>query len=290
MPSAIYHSIIAALDGQLTLPEDDLDRAREKMEAVHGHPLDADTDAHWTEYGGIRCAVVTASSVTQGDRYLLYFHGGAFIAAGGDGFLFYAEMLSRQLDAVVVMVDYRLAPTHRFPAALNDCCRAYQGLLECGIRAASIAFIGDSCGGGLVLTSLLQLRDNGVELPACGMSLCGWFDLATVNDNSDPLYHQAYAHQRGLDYAGTADLANPLISPVFAQFDHLPPLLLQAGSVDPTSVQATAVYQKARAANATVELDIAADMLHGFHGLANLGVPESVDALHRARAFLNKHQ
>jgi len=287
MPSELYNSIVGFLDGQLTLPEDDLATAKAKMEALHGHPIAPDTDAEWTEYGGVSCAIVTASDVTQRDRYLLYFRGGAFIAAGGDGFLFYAEMLSRQLDARVVMVDYSLAPTHPFPTALNELCDAYQGLLESGVPASCIAFIGDSCGGGLVLTSLLQLRDRGVALPSCGITLCGWFDLSAKDDSRDLLYHQAYSHNRALDYAGDSDLTNPLISPVFADFYGLPPLLLQAGGVDPTSAHAAIVHQRAKQAGIAVELDIEPGMVHGFHGFANLGVPESIAALSRARAFLD---
>ncbi len=287
MPSDLYNSIVGFLDAQLTLPEDDLATAKTKMEAMHGHPIAPDTEAEWTEFGGVRCAVVTAADVTRRDRTLLYFRGGAFIAADGDGFLFYAEMLSRQLDARVVMVDYSLAPAHPFPTALNQLCDAYQGLLDSGVPAASIAFIGDSCGGGLVLTSLLQLRDRGIELPACGISLCGWFDLAADSDHKDLLYHQGYTHRRGLDYAGDTDLTNPLISPVYAEFHDLPPLLLQAGGVDPTSAQAEIVHRRATQDGVAATLDIAPGMVHGFHGFANLGVPESTEALSRARSFLD---
>lgn len=289
MTSDIYNSIIATLDGSLTRPEDELAVARDKMNAVHGHPIDSDTQAYWSELGGVRCATVTASNVTNKHRYLLYFRGGAFIAAAGDGFLFYAEMLSRHFNCRVVMVDYRLAPQHTYPAVLNDCCNAYQGLLDSGVPASAIVFIGDSCGGGLVLTTLLQLRDRKANLPACGISLCGWFDLATNNNDSDLLYHQAYTYQRGLDYAGQAQLSNPLISPVFAEFQQLPPLLLQAGGVDPTCKQAKIIYRKCITSGTLAELDIAPDMLHGFHGLANLGVPESISALARAKQFAEKY-
>lgn len=294
MPSDIYNSIVDSLDGQLTLPSDDLATAKAKMEALHGHPIAADTDAQWLELMGVPCAIVTASGVAQPQRHLLYFRGGAFIAAGGDGFLFYAEMLSQQLDATVVMVDYRVAPEHPFPAALDDCCNAYQGLLKRGVPATACGFIGDSCGGGLVLTSLLRLRDMSkedrqIEMPAAAVSLCGWFDMASTNENHDPLYHQRYCHNRGRDYAGAIDLTDPLISPVYAQFHQLPPLLLQAGGVDPTATQATTIHQNAcQAGITTLELDITPQMLHGFQGLANLGVPESIDALKRVKLFLDR--
>ncbi len=289
MASKIYEDIVATLDGCLTLPEDELSIARDKMNAVHGHPIDPDTQASWSEIGGVRCVTVIADNVTKKNRTLLYFRGGAFIAADGDGFLFYAEMLSRHFNSRVIMVDYPLAPQHTFPSALNDCCNAYRGLLDSGTPANTIAFIGDSCGGGLVLTSLLLLRETQTKLPACGISLCGWFDMASNSNVKDPLYHQGYAHKRGLDYAGTIALTNPLISPVFADFDQLPPLLLQTGSTDPTSHHAKIINNKAVKAGTIVELDIAPGMLHGFHGLANLGVPEAIDALARAKTFLEKY-
>ena len=112
-------------------------------------------------------------------------------------------------------------------------------------------------------------------------------DIETIQKIKDLLYHQSYSHRRGLDYAGEAALTDPLISPVFADFHDLPPLLLQAGSVDPTSAHATIVHRNALRAGVEVELDIAPEMVHGFHGFANLGIPESMAALARARIFLD---
>lgn len=289
MPSEMYQAVLDSLDWQLTLPEDDFETAKAKMEAVHGHPIDASTDAQWTEYGGIPCAVVSAAGISKPEQYLLYFRGGAFIAAGGSGFLFYAELLSRQFDCTVVMADYRMVPEAKFPGPLEDCCKAYLGMIDNGITASSISFIGDSCGGGLVLTALLKLRDQGKVMPACGVSLCGWFDLASNSEARDPLYYQAYTYQRGLDYAGGEPLTNPLISPIFANFKGLPPLLLQAGSVDPTSEGAKIVWDKAQAVGVEAVLDITPEMIHGFHGLCNLGVDEAQQALSRAAAFMHKY-
>lgn len=289
MPSAMYNTVLESLDWQLTLPEDDFDTAKAKMEAVHGHPIDPTTDAKWTEYGEVSCAVVTAEGTGKPDQYLLYFRGGAFIAAAGSGFLFYAEMLSRHFDCSVVMADYRMLPEFSFPAQLDDCCKAYLGMLDTGIPSSSIAFIGDSCGGGLVLTSLLKLRDDKQPMPACGVSLCGWLDLASNTQARDPLYYQAYTHRRGLDYAAGEDLQNPLISPVFGDYQGLPPLLLQAGGVDPCHTGAEVVQQRAKNAGVEVTLEITPEMVHGFHGLANLGVDEAVEALGRASEFVNKY-
>jgi monoterpene epsilon-lactone hydrolase len=287
--SEIYQTILATLDGELTLPDDNLSTAKAKMEALHGHPIAAETDAEWIDYGDIRCALVTANTVSRPDRILVYLRGGAYIAAAGDGFLFYAEMLSRLMDARVLMVDYSLAPQHQFPTQLDECCYAFSGLLESGIEASKTALIGDSCGGGLVLTTLMKLRDKKLPLPACAISLSGWLDLAAKNDNCDPLYRQAYTRKRGLDYAGSESLEHPLISPVYGNFAELPPLLLQAGGIDPTSEYAQRAHSLACEAGVNATLDIAANMVHGFQGLANLEVPESLAAFGRAKLFFDLH-
>ncbi|MBA6413372.1 alpha/beta hydrolase fold domain-containing protein [Parahaliea sp. F7430] len=285
MPSDIYQSIAASLDGQLTLPSDDLTTARNKMNALHYRPLAAGTTVEWRDFKGSSYAIVSSASLTEPHRYLLYIHGGAFIAGDGEGFLFYAEMLSEHFNATVALVDYRLAPEHRFPAALNDCCRVYQALLEQGVPAKSIGFIGDSCGGGLVLSSLFKLRDEGADLPSCGLSLCGWLDLASDSPDKDPLYDQGYTHRRGLDYAGDADLTQAYISPLYGELDKLPPLLLQVGESDPTRKHAEALLAKAKAAKQAVSLELSTHMPHGFHGFAAMGMPESLQALQRARHF-----
>lgn len=187
------------------------------------------------------------------------------------------------------MVDYRLAPEHVYPAALDDCVNAYVGLIQQGFKADSISIIGDSCGGGLVLTTLFKLRQLNYELPACAISLSGWFDLASNDNASDLLYHQAYCFQRGLDYAGVENLKDPCVSPLYGDFKDLPAVLLQCGDVDPTSKAAKGIYTKACEQNGNFTLDVHTGMLHGFQGFANLGVPESLLALANAKAFIDEY-
>ena len=234
-----YQALLAAMKEPLVCADDSLELAREKLNAVHGHPIQADTRVRWTELEGVRCAWIDTPGTESLERVLLLCHGGAYIAASGDGYLFYAEMLSRACGTRVLLVDYRLAPEHRHPAALEDCAAAYRGLVGEGHAPGKIGFIGDSCGGGLVITSMLRLREQGIALPALGVTLGGWFDLEATGDSArnpvgfDPFAHPEFTRARGRDYVGeSGDLRDPLVSPIHADLQGLPPLLLQVGQVD----------------------------------------------------------
>ncbi len=286
MPSPEYEAFMASITSPLVSADDALEVAREKLEAMHGHPVAPGTKVEWTQYGGVRAAWVTAEPVQDSAGVLLLCHGGAFIAACGDGYLFYAELLSRHTGARVLMVDYRLAPQHLFPAALDDCVAAYRGLLDAGTAARDVVFIGDSCGGGLAIAALVALHDDGVEMPAAAIGLGAWLDLeagrrsATHPDGADPFADARFTRARGRDYVGVdGDLRHPLVSPVHADLTGLPPLLLQVGQIDLTRDDAQALAASARRVGVDVRLEIWPEMVHGFQGLAAAGIPEGVAAL-----------
>jgi acetyl esterase/lipase len=270
-----------------------LEEARTRLEAVHGHPVSEDLSVSWTTLSGVRCAWVEAPGAGGGERSLMLCHGGAYGAAGGDGYLFYAEMLARACGMRVLLVDYRLAPEHRHPAALEDCVSAYRGMLDSGLEPGRVAFIGDSCGGGLAIASLVRLRALGVPMPACAVTLGGWFDLEAGGDAArHPAGRELFAHPeftraRGRDYVGPdGDLRDPLASPIHANLEGLPPLLLQVGQVDLTRDDALRLADRAGRAGVDVTLEIHPAMVHGFQGLARAGIPEAVAALERVARYL----
>lgn len=288
-----YEALLAAMKDPLVCPDDSLELAREKLNAVHGHAVQAETRVHWTELEGVRCAWIETPGTEDLERVLLLCHGGAYIAASGDGYLFYAEMLSRACGTRVLLVDYRLAPEHRHPAALEDCAAAYRGLVDAGHPPGRIGFIGDSCGGGLVVTSMLRLRDRGVPLPALGVTLGGWFDLEASGESArnpvgfDPFAHPEFTRARGRDYVGEGgDLRDPLVSPIHADLQGLPPLLLQVGQVDLFRDDALRLAAAAGRAGVDVTLEIHPGMIHGFQGLAHAGIPEAVDAIRRVADYV----
>jgi acetyl esterase/lipase len=286
MASPRFEALLAALKEPLVHPDDPLEVARQKLEAVHGHPIRDDTRVMWTQLAGVRCAWVETPESADTERVLLLLHGGAWIAAGGDGYLFYAEMLGAACAARVLLVDYRLAPEHRHPAALDDCVDAWRGLLDTGQAPDRVAFIGDSCGGGLVITSLLRARDAGLPMPAMGIALGGWLDLEASGDAArepvgwDPFASAAFIRARARDYAGdAADLRDPLLSPIYADPSGLPPLLLQVGQVDLTRDDAVRMADRAGRVGVDVTLAIHPEMIHGFQGLAGAGIPEAQRAI-----------
>jgi acetyl esterase/lipase len=290
-----YEALVAALSGDVFVADDPLEVSRRKLDDVHGHPVAADVRIEWTELGGVRCAWVEAPEASGKERSLFLCHGGAYIAAGGDGYLFYAEMLSRACASRVLLVDYRLAPEHRHPAPLEDFEAAWRGLLAQGVAPERVAFIGDSCGGGFVITTLLRLRAQGLPLPALGVTLGGWFDLEAGGESArnpvghDPFANAAFTRARGRDYVGPdGDLRDPPVSPIHADLTGLPPLLLQVGQIDLTRDDAVALAAKAGRAGVDVTLEIHPAMIHGFQGLARAGFPECVSALARVAAFVER--
>ena len=143
-----YEALLRALKQDLFSADDPTDVAAQKLEAVHGHPIADDVVVEWCELSGVRCAWIDTPEAVESQCILQLCHGGAYIAGCNEGYLFYGAMLSRACAARVLLVDYRLAPAHRHPAALDDCAAAYRGLLAEGTAPQRIGLIGDSCGGG----------------------------------------------------------------------------------------------------------------------------------------------
>jgi acetyl esterase/lipase len=188
----------------------------------------------------------------------------------------------------VLLVDYRLAPGHRHPAAVDDCAAALRGLVESGTPADRVVLIGDSCGGGLAIGALLRTRDAAAAQPAGAVTLGGWFDLEApwppqnTPHGAEPFLHPDFVRARGRDYVGPdADPADPQASVVHADLTDLPPLLLQVGGVDGARFDAFRLAENAARDGVDVTLEVHPEMIHGFQGLANGGLPEAEDALRR---------
>jgi len=291
-----YDAFLALLKNDLFSADDSLEVSRDKLNGVHGHAIARDVQVEWAELGGVRSAWVDTPESRGQKRVLVLCHGGAYIAACGDGYLFYAEMLSRACGTRVLLVDYRLAPEHRHPAALDDCAAAYRGLLDQGVSPGRVGFIGDSCGGALAIGALLRLRDEGVTLPSCAVALGGWFDLEASGESAihpagrDPFANAAFIRARVRDYVGPdGDLRDPLASPIHADLTDLPPLLLQVGQVDLTRDDALRLGAKAGAQGVDVTLSIHSGMVHGFQGLASAGIPEAVAAIEQVAGYVAGH-
>lgn len=294
-PSELFNTIIDAIPESFNAPDHDVATVRAVMAPMHGHPLREDTTATPAHLGDQASSWVEAAKVDDRGWHALFCHGGGFVSCRMDDYLFWAEFVSQYLNAKVLVPDYRLAPEHPYPAALDDCLSAWRAMLDAGIDPGKVFFTGDSCGGGLALATLLRARDEGLPLPACYLGLTGWYDLTLPGPSGidpggkDPFITPGWYRARARDYLGDIDPTEPYASPSYADCSGLPPMLLQVGEVDITRDSAVNMARKASADGVTVDLQICAGMVHGFHGLVGSGVEESVLAWEAAREFLEKH-
>jgi len=256
-------------------------------EAVSAQPLPADVTVTAGALGGVPTAEITVEP-----RYVvLYFHGGVYVI--GDAFLAadLASQVGRRSQAKVISVDYRLAPEHPYPAAVDDALAAYEALLHTGFAPTDIAFAGESAGGGLAVATLVNARDHGLPLPAAAFVMSPYVDLTLAGTTMetkrevDPLFTRELIQARVTDYTAGHDAALGLISPIFADLSGLPPLIIQAGSHELLLDDALRLAQEAAAADVEVTLDITPGVPHVFQAYHAI-LDEAVGALDRAGQLL----
>jgi epsilon-lactone hydrolase len=214
--------------------------------------------------------------------------GDAFLAAD------LASQIGRRAHATVISVDYRLAPEHPYPAAIDDALAAYEALLHTGIAPSDIAFAGESAGGGLAVATLVNARDHGLPLPAAAFVMSPYVDLTLAGTTMetkrevDPLFTRELFQARVTDYTAGQDPALGLISPIFADLSGLPPLIIQAGSHELLLDDAVRLAQHAAAADVDVTLEITPGVPHVFQAYHAI-LDEAVEALDRAGSLLLRH-
>jgi len=239
---------------------------------------------------------VPARWVGDGDGpVVVYLHGGGYCIGSLDS---HGPMLTHLAQAVggrVLGVDYRLAPEHPFPAALDDACTAYRWVLAAGVEPGRVVVAGDSAGGGLTLATLVALRDAGDPLPAAGVCLSPWADLtqsgATMAEkaDADPMVHAEDLDRWAAAYAGAdGDPADTGLSPLFADLSGLPPLLVEVGTAEVLLDDARRVADRARAAGVDVTLFEGEDLIHVWHFFAG-AVPEADEGIARVAEFARRH-
>lgn len=275
-------------------PELDLEQRRnEWMETAASDPVPEGTIVETVELGGVAAEWVQHPE-SPGNGTFLLLHGGGYIAGGCITHRNLAARISGASGARVLVPDYRLAPEHPFPAALQDVLAVYGALLREGESPSRISVGGDSAGGGLTATLLLALRDAKGPLPSSVVLLSPWTDL-TASGTS-------YETRRGLDpsitrdglldaaahYAGDADPAHPLLSPINAELTGLPPLLIHVGDHEALLDDSIGFSEKARAGGVDVEFEIWPEMWHVWHHWAP-DLPEAVDAIEKIGVFVKAH-
>lgn len=226
-------------------------------------------------------------------RTLLYCHGGGYFFCSPETHRPITLGLSVRAEARVFSLNYRLAPEHRFPAAVEDAVAAYRRLLALGAPPDQLVLGGDSAGGGLVLATLLSLRDAGDPLPAGAVLFSPWTDLAgtgstlVTNDRSDVMFTGAGIIGGAQHYLGTTPATNPLASPLYADLSRLPPLFVQASGAEVLLADSTRLADKARAAGTPVELQVWPGLPHVWQIFSPF-LPEASRAMTDAGNFIRR--
>ncbi|MGD0936129.1 MAG: alpha/beta hydrolase [Streptosporangiaceae bacterium] len=261
-------------------------------ELTSSQPLPADVTVTAAALGGVPTAEITIDGI-EPRHVVLYFHSGVYVL--GDAFQAanLASQVGRRTRAKVISVDYRLAPEHPYPAAVDDALAAYEALLH-DTAPQDIAFAGESAGGGLAIATLVNARDHRLPLPAAAFVMSPYADLTLAGTTMqtkrevDPLMSRENLQSRVTDYTAGQDPALGLISPIFADLSGLPPLIIQAGTHEVLLDDAVRLARQAATADVEVTLDITPRVPHVFQTFYPI-LDEAAAALDRAGQLLSAH-
>jgi acetyl esterase/lipase len=269
------------------------EQRRQLRELLSAQPLPAEITVTAAVLGGVPVAEITVDGI-EPRHTVLYFHGGVYVLGDAAQAAGLASQIGRRTRATVISVDYRLAPEHPYPAAVDDALAAYQALLDNGTAPADIAFAGESAGAGLAIATLVNARDHGLPLPAAALAMSPYADLTlagTTMDtkrDADPLLSRENLQARIPDYTAGHDPALGLISPIFADLSGLPPLIIQAGTHEVLLDDAIRLAAQAATADVQVTLDITPGVPHVFQAYYPI-LDEAATALDRAGQLLSAY-
>jgi monoterpene epsilon-lactone hydrolase len=272
-----------------------LERRAAMAASAAGSPAPAGVQVETTELGG-RPAEWLVPDGADRDRAVLYLHGGGYCLGSLDTHRDLAGRIALASGIALISLDYRLAPEHPFPAAVDDALAAYVGLLEAGLTPGRVAIAGDSAGGGLTVVTLVSIRDSGLPMPAAAVCLSPWVDLTQSSpscldpDLRDPLLSAEDLQLLAGSYLGDTDPRSVLASPLFAQdLSGLPPMLIEAGEDEPLLDDAASLAGRVGAAGAEVTLNIWPDLVHVFQAFPPEIVPEAGESIAGIGEFLARH-
>jgi len=252
-----------------------------------------EADREWIEMGSVR-AMVARPKGEPATHSILYMHGGGYCIGGPSTHLGLVTHLAVAARASVYVPDYRLAPEHPYPAALEDGLRTYRWMLDHGWSPGRIAIAGDSAGGGLALTTALAIRDEALPHPAAIVLISPWTDLGcdspsrTANARIDPMIRTSWSKRCAAVYLDGRATDDPACSPLFADHRNLPPLLVQVGTDEVLIDDATALADRCRDAGVDVTLQVFDGMWHVFQSSVG-AMTEADDAVAKIAGFLRSH-
>ncbi len=252
-------------------------------------PVPAGVTCTPVEAGGVSAEWHVADGAAE-DKVILYVHGGGYVMGSAGSHRDMTGRLSKAAGARVLSLNYRMAPEHLFPAAVDDTVAAYRWLLDQGIKPANIAVAGDSAGGGLAFAALLAIRDGGHPVPAAGIGISPWVDMEGLGESMttraavDPVVQKEGLLNMAKTYLGDADPKNPLAAPLHANLAGLPPLLIQVGDHETLLDDSNRIAERARKAGVDVTLKVWDEMPHVWHLFAPI-LPEARQAIDEIGAF-----
>jgi acetyl esterase/lipase len=230
----------------------------------------SDISLHAADAGGVPAEWSIAPG-SDASRALLFFHGGGYCSGSLKSHRRLVTEAGRAAAIRTLAIDYRVAPEHPFPAALEDALAAWRFLRDQGMEAHRIAVGGDSAGGGLTVALVTHLRDRGEEVPGCLWLISPWIDLTmsggsmVSKDAVDPLIHKAYLEELAEAYVPKGiDRKDPRVSPLYANLQNLPPMLVQVGSAETLLDDAVRFAGAAGEADVSVTLEIWPHMIHAW--------------------------
>ena len=265
----------------------DLDAIRTTLEELHGtFTPPADVVVVPVIAGGVPALRVTPEAASRAS--VLYLHGGGHVAGSAFGYRHLAGAIATAARAPVLVIDYRLAPEHPYPASVQDAVNAYLWLRDTGSDAGKIVVAGDSSAGGLVMSLLLALRERGLPLPAGAVLMCPWLDLTGRTQrppqDSPLVFSPDMAHRLAQAYLAGQPADDPLLDPLHTLLDGLPPLLIHAASGDAVLQEAQLLAQHATRCGVEARITVYPVPTHDFHIFWSF-LPEARNAIEEIGRF-----
>jgi monoterpene epsilon-lactone hydrolase len=257
------------------------------------NPLPSDINS-WPADEGCINAEWLSTSDAEDSCAVLYLHGGCYTSGSVETHRDLMTRLAAETSMRVLGLNYRLAPMHPFPAAVEDASATYRWMLRIGLEPHRIAIGGDSAGAGLALATIIAIRDEGLPVPGAIVCLSPWVDLALTGGSmeskaqQDPIVSREMLSGWGRLYLGERDPATPLASPLYADLHQLPPMLIQVGSAEVLLDDSTRLAERATAGGVDTTLEVWPEMLHVWQTFAPI-LPEARQAIERIGKFVRKH-
>jgi len=242
---------------------------------------------------GINAEWLKPDGVPEGS-VILYIHGGGYCVGSINTHRSVASYIAKASRTNALLIDYRLAPEHPFPAAIEDATTVYTWLLSNGSSPENIVIAGDSAGGGIAVSTLLYLKKNGISMPAAAVCISPWVDLGMTGESQktkadlDLILEKEVLDKMAKAYIVNETPGKPLISPIYADLSGLPPMLIQVGTSEILLDDAKRLTQSAEKAGVDVTLDVWDEMIHVFQYFAYM-LPEGQEAIGKISVFVQTH-